>query len=38
MGFGLIIGFIEHLKQLITASKDYAFTVLHPLLFTRAQT
>jgi hypothetical protein len=28
MGFGLVIGFIE-LLQLITASKDYALTVLH---------
>jgi hypothetical protein len=28
MGFGLVIGFIE-LLQLLTASKDYAVTVLH---------
>jgi hypothetical protein len=28
MGFGLVIGFIE-LLQLVTASKDYALTVLH---------
>jgi hypothetical protein len=27
MGFGLLIGFTEHL-QLITTSKDYTFTVL----------
>jgi hypothetical protein len=28
MGFGSVIGFIESL-QLVTASKDYALTVLH---------
>jgi hypothetical protein len=27
--FGSVIGFIELLLQLVTTSKDYAFTVLH---------